>query len=1227
MHFVTDLFLCYLNRPLPSLAMHSSMPRVKSLYHLLREARTNTTLPQDEVDRRRQSAAQAILADPRVSDQVRQEYGFELSNIFANAAWTTRSSTGREVQTIHNIGLSPPTPDFTDACEQIVDLYRTVVRPAIQDKSKVLALVGTLTEYVGNGEDPDNPTNTKFFRPDFNSSITPGPVPVGVHGNDPAGQAADVAELANQMAGSFELRRSDRADTKYRVALYTNVTFRIFHAPMEPIVGIGGRLAPKPPSFSRMRLYTPKGQDHLCLFACIKKALGLKGKVASIAKPYAKAARMSLDWLRTQGLNASKPRWPAFRSSLDEHAARIEEVYRIRLYLLVVDQEASALRGDPKTRLSVLQLYSPQRHEGPVVHILLTDESQDKGGNQYTHAHLIQMPDTTLNGVRCAHCDKPFSQERSRNNLHRCQGTGTLVYPGGPMARHMSVWDKIVEAGLSVEALRARHHIMWRVDVADNGQLGTLWASCNGPHPDRRTFTDFSEFYIWAMNMRQAHFAWWLSQSRALCAQLTNAGLDHLANKVKDYGRLLPCVAMPLDLKATSHLWLPHAVDRRVIRVAGNYRAAETTHGLHFLTWAAYEKADTAEWKDCWPDASPSESLDLLEEAWARREEDLRSMPGGKTLELFRGNISLPNVARYLGYKTAESQGHAFYLPKGADEGRHVEGTLRRNMAGGPSVVFDRVVDDRKVLTYDANSLYAWAMSQDMPVGRHLFELDENGLRVLGRRQCSLGERSWIQSLRDQGIRVDTADELPTRRMRVRGASGRSYIPDGINRQTRTVYEFLGDHWHGGENRQATEDKIRDMEEAGWRVVTMWESEWSRPDRLDQAAAAHYPPYVYQYYRKRGDSAPWLAPDRVTRAIVDDVLFGFAVVDIEWAGPVPPPPFPGIFYKDGEERLANSHTADGVLLYTPYLQVLLTRGYGLTKVHRVWEFHRGRPFATFVDRAVAERQKNTPAAATWKLLVNSFYGGLIMNKRGRQTMRRTTGDLDRGLRVLDLSFRDLDHRDGSGTACVFRLQSTVLMNAPTHLGKAVLDLAKAHMVAFYHDVILPAGGVMVSMDTDSFTFHLDRSARLLDLVPRPLRELWFDDPDDPERWGPKVRGTPGLFHLESKGNSARAVGPKRVCVTGAGVPVKLSHTGVKREALPGNPMPLYDAMCRGIPVAVTYPERRRVAGKYVMKERHVTMSASITVSADVQRADAAATVTKDQIDHSANRDTLRRMPS
>jgi hypothetical protein len=201
---------------------------------------------------------------------------------------------------------------------------------------------------------------------------------------------------------------------------------------MEPIVGVGGRLAPKPPSFSRKRIYTPKRRDNLCIFACIKKALGVKGLVTSMAKKYANEARCSLRWLRKEGLNAPKPKWSDFQSSLHEHAARLENFFRIRLYLLVIDEEAAALRKNSTTRLSVLQVYCPQRRDGPIVHILLTDESKNpRSENVYTHAHLIKMDDTTLNGVRCGYCDKRFTQQRGRNKLHKCKTTGGLWYPGG----------------------------------------------------------------------------------------------------------------------------------------------------------------------------------------------------------------------------------------------------------------------------------------------------------------------------------------------------------------------------------------------------------------------------------------------------------------------------------------------------------------------------------------------------------------------------------------------------------------------------------------------------------------------------------------------------------------------------------------------------------------------------------------------------------------------------
>jgi hypothetical protein len=161
------------------------------------------------------------------------------------------------------------------------------------------------------------------------------------------------------------------------------------------------------------------------------------------------------------------------------------------------------------------------------------------------------------------------------------------------------------------------------------------------------------------------------------------------------------------------------------------------------------------------------------------------------------------------------------------------------------------------------------------------------------------------------------------------------------------------------------------------------------------------------------------------------------------------------------------------------------------------------------------------------------------------------------------------------------------MDSPTQLGKTVLDLAKARMVDFYFEVILPIDGVMIAMDTDSFTFHAD--ADLSTAVPLAKREQWFDNAAEPT--GPKIRGTPGLFHLESLGDKARAVGPKRVCVTKEGELVKVSHVGVKRDALPDNPMPLYEHLCAGGTADVTVTNRRRVDGMYKLVNEKLVLKA------------------------------------
>ena len=64
-------------------------------------------------------------------------------------------------------------------------------------------------------------------------------------------------------------------------------------------------------------------------------------------------------------------------------------------------------------------------------------------------------------------------------------------------------------------------------------------------------------------------------------------------------------------------------------------------------------------------------------------------------LELFRGNVSLPNISRLLGYKSCKDT--LFFLPKGKKEGEHIDKLFRDNLAGGPSMIYNRIIEDRKV--------------------------------------------------------------------------------------------------------------------------------------------------------------------------------------------------------------------------------------------------------------------------------------------------------------------------------------------------------------------------------------------------------------------------------------------------------------------------------------------------------------------------------------------------
>ena len=211
--------------------------------------------------------------------------------------------------------------------------------------------------------------------------------------------------------------------------------------------------------------------------------------------------------------------------------------------------------------------------------------------------------------------------------------------------------------------------------------------------------------------------------------------------------------------------------------------------------------------------------------------------------QLFVDNMSLPNIARSIGYKKCEKSGGIFFLAKGDEEGLSFERVIRRNLNGGPSIIFNRDVTAHItkiegtnntveiVKTYDANALYPKCMQSWLPVGSnvHVYKPNQEGVwqyKLLGKSKDSYMENQWIdqknkevllQAAREASQYSSPDNTYPNVEIISYTRTGQiprvgHYEVDGIRYHSQftdselrkygpqvkgIVYEFLGDYYHG----------------------------------------------------------------------------------------------------------------------------------------------------------------------------------------------------------------------------------------------------------------------------------------------------------------------------------------------------------------------------------------------------------------------------------------------
>ncbi|KAJ8031107.1 hypothetical protein HOLleu_27721 [Holothuria leucospilota] len=140
-----------------------------------------------------------------------------------------------------------------------------------------------------------------------------------------------------------------------------------------------------------------------------------------------------------------------------------------------------------------------------------------------------------------------------------------------------------------------------------------------------------------------------------------------------------------------------------------------------------------------------------------------------KRIDVFKDGISVPGLT--MKYLFQKAEGEPFALFHRSDQDLYY--TFRANLVGGPSIIFHRYQEKgktkirntdnvcQKIVGFDANALYLWAIMQNMPTGPYLRRREETGFKLEKSRPSlrlplekvrKLSLQRIVQAIRDDQI-------------------------------------------------------------------------------------------------------------------------------------------------------------------------------------------------------------------------------------------------------------------------------------------------------------------------------------------------------------------------------------------------------------------------------------------------------------------------------------------
>ena len=438
-------------------------------------------------------------------------------------------------------------------------------------------------------------------------------------------------------------------------------------------------------------------------------------------------------------------------------------------------------------------------------------------------------------------------------------------------------------------------------------------------------------------------------------------------------------------------------------------------------------------------------------------------------IDLFKNCVTVPSAARHLLFTSVNNDVNFALI---SEKQKDIYSLFKNNIIGGPSIVMSRYhkKDEthirnnsekvcKSVIGYDANSLYPFAMAQNMPTREFIIRRNVNDFQP-DESPRWLGAKEWLEWIEhENGIALQTMYNGCEKQI------GPCKV-DGWCESTNTIYEYYRCWWRGCEclSNDSNLDKkmleqrlLRTQARAetlcslGHVVFEIFECEWNRKRTFDD----HVKTYFYQ--KQSPHFFLGMSTSDIIALVKNDSIFAAIECDISvpdtWPrGDITPydyfsemsPIFKtcnvsmdligdhmqkfmldnGISNCD-RRTLIGGMKAEKILLATPLLKWYIEHGMVVSDVYTVIEFTPKQCFKKFVDKVAFDRReadagrKPKLQADTSKLIGNSAYGSMLLdptkhrNIRYAQDLKKLSKQVNqptfRHFDILDEEFFEIEH--------------------------------------------------------------------------------------------------------------------------------------------------------------------------------------------------------------------------